>query len=785
MRVQEIIELLITLNYSNEFFCEKIFSIFLKSILKVTSCATLGRLSDHFISFFTKPFHMPQADKKPNVIQTLLSSVLSSNNLLNFPPPTVKYLAKLYGVWFESILYLEKLSDCGKSSISDFGPQSSVRQLTHESLCDLYWGLDQKDYFYGLWRRRSIFSKTNTALSFEQLGLWSSAQNLYELAQIRARNGLLQFCESEFHLWENQWLHCAEKLQQWDALYDISKAVGTIDLHLKCAWRKLDWTSPTDQNSIKSLLDISKNNVRDDFAKMAKIKLIESFLVLNQISQCSSDKMENMNLTFHQCINESINLSLRKWCSLPSIVGTYHIPLLQSFQQIVELQEAQSIYIGINPLSMSVRQTFLGELQGIIASWLDRLPDYTEDIDLWSELLSWRQHVFGAINSAFQSASTEIMQLQGSNTVQHPSLKPTRWHHEMAWTINQFAHVARKHGLYDVCYSSLNKIFTFPIIEVYDAFMKLREQSKCNLKIPTETTAAIEILNATNMNYFVNSQKAELLTYKAMFLQKAGEIEEAGKLFSHAIQLDMNLPRIWAAWGNYNEYIFKETNNISDCSNALNCYLQAATLYKSHKSRRMICKILWLLSYEDSMNSLSKVFETYSPDLPTWYWVSFIPQLLTSLGRKEDKLVRYVLMKIVKSFPQAIYFPLRTSHEDFKTSYMGKHRKSENVDSPVESTLSTEMSVDSESIEKISTTVKSDASTPTVLDPPNLNGSKSPAEHADDLMAVVKTGYPLLVLSMENMVEHIIVRLRGSADEDIYRIISTLLYEAMQVFFYL
>ena len=47
-------------------------------------------------------------------------------------------------------------------------------------------------------------------------------------------------------------------------------------------------------------------------------------------------------------------------------------------------------------------------------------------------------------------------------------------------------------------------------------------------------------------------------------------------------------------------------------------------------------------------------------------------------------------------------------------------------------------------------------------------------------MGILKTGYQLLALSMENMVEHIIQRLRASPDEDLYRILTTLLYEAFQ-----
>lgn len=39
-------------------------------------------------------------------------------------------------------------------------------------------------------------------------------------------------------------------------------------------------------------------------------------------------------------------------------------------------------------------------------------------------------------------------------------------HHETAWTINKFSHVARKHQLVEVCLNSLSKIYNLPNIEI-------------------------------------------------------------------------------------------------------------------------------------------------------------------------------------------------------------------------------------------------------------------------------------------------------------------------------
>lgn len=57
---------------------------------------------------------------------------------------------------------------------------------------------------------------------------------------------------------------------------------------------------------------------------------------------------------------------------------------------------------------------------------------------------------------------------------------------------------------------------------------------------------------------------------------------------------------------------------------------------------------------------------------------------------------------------------------------------------------------------------------------------KHPFESAEDLLSILKTGYPLLALTMENAMEHIVHRLRSTVDEDFYRVLTSLIGEAYQ-----
>ena len=53
--------------------------------------------------------------------------------------------------------------------------------------------------------------------------LWGKAQELYIAAQVKARSGSLPYAEGEYLLWEEHWIMCAKRLQQWDMLIDFAR----------------------------------------------------------------------------------------------------------------------------------------------------------------------------------------------------------------------------------------------------------------------------------------------------------------------------------------------------------------------------------------------------------------------------------------------------------------------------------------------------------------------------------------------------------------------------------
>jgi transformation/transcription domain-associated protein len=58
---------------------------------------------------------------------------------------------------------------------------------------------------------------------------------------------------------------------------------------------------------------------------------------------------------------------------------------------------------------------------------------------------------------------------------------------------------------------------------------------------------------------------------------------------------------------------------------------------------------------------------------------------------------------------------------------------------------------------------------------------RQPWDYVDEILNLMKTGHPLLVLTIETMVYQILLKFKASAEEEIYRLVCMLLVDAVQV----
>ncbi|KZF20186.1 putative histone acetylase complex subunit Paf400 [Xylona heveae TC161] len=764
-------------------------------------------LKKGIVSLLTKEYHQRQVDKRPNVVQALLEGVARTKPRFSLPPHVMKFLSRTYDAWYTAACSLEE------DALNPVIDTPAVRESTLDALVEVYAGLQEDDLFYGLWRRRCQFVETNAGLSYEQNGMWDKAQQLYEAAQIKARIGTIPFSQGEYMLWEDHWVLCAQKLQQWEILSDFAKHENFNDLLLESAWRNLEtWTTSENREQLESIIKAVSD------APTPRRVFFQAFMSLLKLH----NKSEN---DFNRICDEAMQLSIRKWHQLPKRITNAHIPILQNFQQLVELHDASVICASLASTTQQNLDTKSQELKLLLGTWRDRLPNVWDDINSWQDLVTWRQHVFQLINGTYLTLLPPQQSSATGNSYAY------RGYHETAWIINRFAHVARKHQLPEVCINQLSRIYTLPNIEIQEAFLKLREQAKCHYQNRNELTSGLDVINNTNLNYFGQQQKAEFFTLKGMFLAKLNHKEEANEAFGTALYYDIRLPKAWAEWGHYNDNLFKEEpTNMERAAAAVSCYLEAAGLFKSAKSRKMISRILWLLSLDDAEGKVHQAFENFKGETPVWYWITFIPQLLTSLSHREARISRAILVKIAKIYPQALYFLLRTSREDMLVIKKQQEQRQEKINRamqaagqtpksgplankpnlqpngvprpPAPATDAAHMAPQAPNGECYGTAWIARPSQPgqggqpmhpaqAAQAPPNQTdqqgGQQTPAQPApkkpweltEEIMAVLKTAFPLLALSMETMVDQIQKHFKCPPDEDAYRLIVALLNDGL------
>ncbi|KAJ4961477.1 hypothetical protein NE237_021387 [Protea cynaroides] len=584
-------------------------------------------LAKPMIALLSNDYHKKQQGNRPNVVQALLEGLHLSHPQPRMPSELIKYIGKTYNAWHISLALLE-------SHVMLFMNEAKCS----ESLAELYRLLNEEDMRCGLWKKRSITAETRTGLSLVQHGYWQRAQSLFYQAMIKATQGTYNNTvpKAEMCLWEEQWLYCASQLSQWDVLADFGQNVGNYDILLDCLWKIPDWESMKDV--------MPKAQVEET----PKLRLIQSYFALHDKNANGVGDAENI-------VGKGVDLALEQWWQLPEMSVQSRIPLLQQFQQLVEVQESARIIVDIangnKQLSgnsvAGVHASGYMDLKDILETWRLRTPNEWDNLCVWYDLLQWRNEMYNTVIDAFKDFGSTNPQLHHLG------------YRDKAWNVNKLAHISRKQGLYDVCVTILEKMYGHSTMEVQEAFVKIREQAKAYLEMKGELNSGLNLINGANLEYFPVKHKAEIFRLKGDFLLKANDCENANIAYSNAISLFKHLPKGWISWGNYCDMVYKDTQEETWLEYAVSCFLQGIKFGVSN-SRSHLARVLYLLSFDTSNEPVGRAFDKYLEQIPHWVWLSWVPQLLLSLQRTEAPHCKLVLLKIATVYPQALYYWLRT-----------------------------------------------------------------------------------------------------------------------------
>jgi len=585
-------------------------------------------LAKPIIALLSKDYHKRQQGCRPNVAQALLEGLHLSHPQPRMPSELIKYIGKTCNVWYIAIALLEShIVHMNEAKCS-------------ESLAELYRLLNEDDMRCGLWKRKSITAETRAGLSLAQHGYWQQAQNLFYQAMIKATQGTYNNTvpKAEMCLWEEQWLSCASHLGQWEVLADYGKGVENHEILLDCLWKVPDWAYMKDNV-------ISKAQVEET----PKLRLIQAFFTLHDKGTNGVSEAENL-------ITKGVELALEQWWQLPEMSVQPRMPLLQQFQQLVEVKESSKILLDIangnKPASASSgtnsnQNNSFADLKDILETWRLRTPNEWDHMTVWYDLLQWRNEMYNSVIDAFKDFGQTNPQLHHLG------------YRDKAWNVNKLAHIARKQGLPEVCVTILDKMYGHATMEVQEAFVKICEQAKAYLEMKGELVSGLNLINNTNLEFFPVKNKAEIFRLRGDFLLKMNECETANQSYSNAITLFKHLPKGWISWGNYCDMVFKETKDEVWLEYAVSCFFQGIK-YGVSNSRSHLARILYLLSFDGQNEPVGRALDKYLEQLPHWVWLSWIPQLLLSLQRSEAQHCKLVLMKIAQVYPQALYYWLRT-----------------------------------------------------------------------------------------------------------------------------
>ncbi|MCH82648.1 transformation/transcription domain-associated protein-like, partial [Trifolium medium] len=586
-------------------------------------------LAKPMITLLSKDYHKRQQASRPNVVQALLEGLQLSHPQPRMPSELIKYIGKTYNAWHIALALLE-------SHVMLFPNDSKCC----ESLAELYRLLNEEDMRCGLWKKRSITAETRAGLSLVQHGYWHRAQSLFYQAMVKATQGTYNNTvpKAEMCLWEEQWLYCASQLSQWDALADFGKSVENYEILLDSLWKLPDWTYMKEHVIPKAQVE-----------ETPKLRLIQAYFALHEKNTNGVGDAENM-------VGKGVDLALEQWWQLPEMSVHSRIPLLQQFQQLVEVQESARVLIDIsngNKLSgnsaAGVQGNLYADLKDILETWRLRTPNEWDNMSVWYDLLQWRNDTYNSVIEAFKDFGST------NSALHHLGYR------DKAWTVNRLAHIARKQGLFDVCVNVLEKLYGYSTMEVQEAFVKIAEQAKAYLETKGEVTAGLNLINSTNLEYFPAKHKAEIFRLKGDFFLKLNDSENANLAYSNAITLFKNLPKGWISWGNYCDMAYKETHEEIWLEYAVSCFLQGIKFGVSN-SRSHLARVLYLLSFDTPNEPVGRAFDKYYEHVPHWVWLSWIPQLLLSLQRTEAPHCKLVLMKIATLYPQVsviFFFPLQ------------------------------------------------------------------------------------------------------------------------------
>ncbi|EDQ87449.1 uncharacterized protein MONBRDRAFT_10012 [Monosiga brevicollis MX1] len=750
------------------------------------------------------PFHVDQALVRPSNVKALLVGISRcANPSLSLSVQLLHHLAMTHNLWHTCIHMIG-----AQISRTDQRDQSTAGKLdpARDALADLYLQLNERDTWYGQWRLRAKLTETSRALGWEQQAFWEQAQGAYEAAVQKTQQKGGELREAEFQLWEEHWIDCTRRLGQHDLLLKLAEENHNRDLMVESAWKLRKWRVAKD--ALDKLGNHQEANMRS--------KLHKAIVLMS-----SNDALDPQAVV--GLYEDAVRLGLQDWVRFPEIVGAAHVPLLQQYQRLVEVQESSHVLAAHMPVNRG--RYGPQEVSNTLDAWRHRMPCLWDEMNTWDDLLLWRQFVYERLTS-----------LAGPTTKSDPAAATN---HEaafkdMASTLNRLAHTAREHRIRSVCERRLQSLHNLGKVPPSELFVKAREHVLCEMQLaPDDFEAQMDVINGITLGHFSQEQNGELLALKASVLHRKGEFKEANRLFSAAVRVADDVGYSWLAWHRYCDHMFSlaathaasEARNLLDLQERGNdasatggepgakrpnlgpdgansgavsaeqlnrqrdlarsqarqarewgvasmmCAMTALRCkISSSETQGLVARCLMLLSKDDTAaigNAFTKMVDVVDASV----WKAWIPQLSTALSRPELPHIMTLVLRLAKQWPQATYYHLRTAFLDNRAAQhtaddMNRRGLSTGGDSSskrakMEDGTAEGRGREADPRERIKTALKA----------------------AGSAMQMVRNKHSMLAAVLENLIDEVVVRFKSTHEEELLRTLRVLLDECLKAAF--
>ena len=97
-----------------------------------------------------------------------------------------------------------------------------------KALAELYGLLSEEDAHFATIKELFHSEETQIGVSLQQFGFYPIAQNVYfdSLSKAQQLTTSSPIGAEEFSMWEQEWINCAKKLNQWESKNRICHTLG-------------------------------------------------------------------------------------------------------------------------------------------------------------------------------------------------------------------------------------------------------------------------------------------------------------------------------------------------------------------------------------------------------------------------------------------------------------------------------------------------------------------------------------------------------------------------------